>query len=228
MASSVQFRGIDEVLTAFDNIKCPAWSILQGGQFMFKHAGKTEDEAGQALRQTLEMLEGSSNSIYTLRVYEDITERSKLKANTAYDGSFNFRLNMESQELTQAEYRRHGSLTAMQSELSAVKAQLAAMQEEEEDDDETDTEKTLGEIGSLINNPVVMQLAQMIFGVKPKELPTPGALAGVNEQEPKIKAAVEILKLHDTRLGDHLEKLATIAQTAKPSFDFLLNTLDSM
>src|SRR4051812_30719901 len=108
MASSIQFVGIEAVVTAFENIKCTAWAIAQGGQFMFKNAGATAEDATNELRDMLEAIEKSStNALYTLRVYEGIADRSSIKNSTPYDYSFNFKLNGENQLITNAQYARH-------------------------------------------------------------------------------------------------------------------------
>lgn len=228
MASSVQFIGSDAVLKACENRNCPAWSLWQGRQFMFKHDASTVDDAINALQEVLEMIGESTNAIYTLKVYEDLKPGTKIKENTPADGSFNFRLNNPEQMITNSQYSRQVGMNQVLSELNAIKLQLAE-KEEEEEEEETDTEKTLGKIGDLMNNPVVMQLASMFLG-KTIQLPAPapGSLGNVGDQETKIKNALVVLKEHDARLGDHLEKLAAIAVSKKESFLFLINTLDQM
>ncbi len=228
MASSVQFTSSEAVLTAFLNRNCPAWSIWQGRQFMFKNEGSNAEESEKQLIEILTVLEQSSNAIYTLKVYEEL--KGKIKENTPCDGSFNFKLNAETQLITNNQYSRMNNQNELLTRLAAIEARLQDEPEEEEDE----TERTLGKIGALMNNPVVMQLAQMIFGAKPAASSqlaiTSGSIAGVPESNDneRINQAVAILKTKDARLADHLTKLAEIATTQPGSFDFLLKSLDSL
>ena len=85
---SVQFFGADNVIKAAENRKCPAWAIFQGKQFLFKYEGSDLNESQDFLEKILENLQDSV-SVYTIRFYE---EAVKIKENTPYDGSFNFRM----------------------------------------------------------------------------------------------------------------------------------------
>jgi hypothetical protein len=237
MAGSVQFRSSEAVLTAYENSSCPAWSLWQGGQLLFKFAGKTAEEAISALSNVLEMLGESSNAIYTLKVYEDIGGKEKIKNNTPYDGSFNFRLNADSQELNQSQYRNYSGMKELQTQIAALSARIEAREAESDDDDEEEdeTERQLGKIGALLNNPVVQQLAGLLFrGTNLAPAPGPravGALGNVPpapDQEQQISQALAILKDKDPKLGEHLTKLAQIAQSSPANFDYMLTLVEQI
>ncbi len=234
MAFSVQFTCPETVLSAYLNRNCAAWSIWQGKQFMFKYDGNTVEEGQAQLIEILGVLSESSNAIYTLKVYEDL-DGKKIKENTPCDGSFNFKLNMESQMITNSQYTRFGNLNAMQSELAAVKEELRILREEREEPEEDATQDALGKIGALMENPVIMKLAAMIFGPKagtvaPSQMPMlQGSIGNVpGTQDEEIKKAIEVLKSKDERIAEHLTKLAKIAVEQPGSFTFLLQSLDSL
>lgn len=233
MAFSVQFTNSDNVMQAYLKRNCPAWAIWQGRQFMFKYDGNTMEEGENLLSEVLTILEESSNAIYTLKVFEDFAGK-KIKENTPCDGSFNFKLNAESQLITNGQYTRLGNNNQLLTEVAAMREEIRLLREEREDDDNDDpTEDALGKIGALMNNPVVMQLAQMIFGnksaVTPQMAITSGSLGNIpTNQDEEIKKAIEVLKSKDARIAEHLTKLATIATTQPASFEFLLKSLDSL
>ncbi len=231
MAFSVQFTSPEAVLQAYLNRNCAAWSIWQGKQFMFKYDGNTVEEGQAQLIEILGVLAESSNAIYTLKVYEDFNGK-KIKENTPCDGSFNFKLNAENQLITNSQYTRLGNTNQLLTEVAAMREELRLLREEREEGEEDETESALGKIGALINNPVVMQLAQMIFGAKagaPSQLAiSSGSIGNVPNQDEEIKKAIEVLKSKDARIAEHLTKLATIATTQPASFDFLLKSLDSL
>jgi hypothetical protein len=236
MAGSVQFRSSEAVLTAYENSNCPAWSLWQGGQLLFKFAGKTAEEAISALSNVLEMLGESSNAIYTLKVYEDLG-KDKLKNNTPYDGSFNFRLNADSQELNQSQYRNYSGMKELQTQIAALSARLEAREAEgeEEGEEEDETERQLGKIGALLNNPVVQQLAGLLFrGTNLAPAPGPRAVASLGnvppapDQDQQINQALTILKEKDPKLGEHLTKLAQIAQSSPANFDYMLTLVEQI
>lgn len=87
MGSSIQFRGIDTVVEAFNNFGASAWSIWQGGKLLFRGVGDDE------LLKILEMIKPhGSDAIYMLKVYEDISDPKQIKDKTPADGSFGFKI----------------------------------------------------------------------------------------------------------------------------------------
>jgi hypothetical protein len=232
MAGSVQFRDSVAVLAAYLNRNCPAWSLFQGRQFMFKYEGGTVQEGEAALVEVLDMLSSGTNAIYTLKVYEDLPKGGKIKENTPCDGSFNFRLNEENQVPTQSQITRYNNNNEVLTRLTAIEARLNEDAGEEEEE-ENETEKALGKIGSLLSNPTVALLANLIFGAKLPGLPAPAAgtvgnIPPAGNTDEEIKKALDVLKANDTRLADHLTKLAAMSIHQPQNFHFLLKTLDSL
>lgn len=227
MSSSVQFKGLESVIAAYENREVPAWSLWQGKQFMFKYEGSDISEGSTQLHATLEMLAQSSNAIYTLKVYEDLPG-GKIKNNTPDDGSFNFKLNLEGQEITNNQYAVVRNNNALLEEIREMKAQIAAMQEEEEEEPQS----KLGLIGEILNDPGISQIVQPLImkflGIGSPEAPLQravGSISGTNDDD-ILNNAITFLKSVDPQLPKHLSKLAEIAKNDPPTFQFLLQTLD--
>jgi len=149
---AIQCRGKEKVLELYDNRKAEAWSIWQGSQFLFRGIG------GDSLDAMLEAISSGGNAIYTLKVYDDIKDEKNIKAKTAEDGSFNFRLHPEGVPTPEGQmYLERKSY--MQEQIDALKKQnelllekFTAAETEDEDDEEKDNSIN-GIIGSIIENP---------------------------------------------------------------------------
>lgn len=117
------------------------------------------------------------------------------------------------------------------------KQMIEALQERinELEEDEEEEEDTTGNnfIAGLVNNP---EIQTMIIGALGKlfqpqnssNMNNAAQINGINEisdNEEKLKAAIEILKVHDISLADDLTKLANIAETNPKQFSFLLSML---
>lgn len=226
MASSIQFKGIDGVIEAYENRGVAAWSLWQGKQFMFKYEGHSIEEGAQQLQATLELLAQSTNAIYTLKVYEELTG-GKIKSNTPDDGSFNFKINGDEQALTQSQYTSYRNSNEIVQRLADIEDRLNQQEEKYEPEP-----SRLGFIGEILSDPglqpIVQPLIAKIFGTAaPSRMPR-AAINGINDDERVLSEAITELKKHDTRLHEHLAKLAAIAKENPQSFNFLLTTLDSM
>ncbi len=242
MSSSVQFKGIDNVLSAFENRNVPAWSLWQGRQFLFKHEGNDLKESADSLHQILDQLNESTNAIYTLKVYED-WNGGRIKNNTPDDGSFNFKLNAEGQEITLSQY---GKVNGM----GAISERLAAIEERLTDKEEEEPKSKFGMIGDILNDealgpivaPILTGLLQKILtpvkrtesGQATTQQPTqndfmrPAAIAGIEEYEQTLSEAIAILRKADPKLPEHLTKLAKMSQEDPGSFQQLLSIMETM
>lgn len=233
MASSIQFKGIDSVVAAYENRDVPAWSLWQGKQFIFKYEGNSIDEGSQQLTEYLNMLAQSTNAIYTLKVYEDVPG-GKIKSNTPDDGSFNFKINADSQEITNNQYSRMNNSNAILERLERMEQRLIEREEEEGDEE---PESKLGLIGEIISHPTIQPIAQAfitnILGIgktngtaAPAQMPR-AAISGIND-DAILSEAIKELTAHDPKLPEHLAKLAALAKENPQGFQFLLTTLDNM
>jgi hypothetical protein len=227
-SSSVQFKGLNSVIAAYENREVPAWSLWQGKQFMFKYEGNDIGEGSQQLQTILEALQNSSNAIYTLKVYEDVPG-GKIKNNTPDDGSFNFKLNAENQEITVNQYGALRKQDKLEQELAEIKQMLLEREEEEE------PQSKLGLIGEILNDPGISQIVQPLLmkflGISGAPTPQTAmrSISGINDDAPAtLEKAIAILKQADPKLSEHLMKLANLSKESPDSFKFLLNTLDGM
>lgn len=227
--ASVQFKGVNSVIDAYERRKVPAWSLWQGSQFMFKYEGDDMEQGGQELQSILEVLSDSTNAIYTLKVYEDLPG-GKIKDKTPHDGSFNFRLNADNQEITNSQYGALRNQNAILEKLESLEKRLN--EKDEEEDDEPPSK--LGLIGEILNDPgtsqIVLPLIMKAFGIG--TTPSHPAMRSINgipdDDRATLNEAMQILKTADPKLPEHLMKLAKLSKESPDSFKFLLQTLDSM
>ena len=121
--SAIQFRSIDDTVTAYERLDCSVWSLWDGKRFMFKGEGADE------LKAFLDLMNnnGSTNAEYVLAYYEGVTDKAVVNNKTAFDGSFKFRLNSDGTEITTGQYRQIGSVNEMQSKISAIESKMDAV-----------------------------------------------------------------------------------------------------
>lgn len=180
----------------------------------------SKEEESERLAETLDSLDnGYNNGTYTLvvdngkypaQMYFKITQAGEV---TKHISGIN---------QTQTDPALLALLNKQQEQLNELTSRLNA------DDDEMEDEKEKGLMG-LINHDVYGPLiATAISGIVSKLMPAaaPTALAGIpDEQQQKVNQAIEILKNYDNNLGDHLMKLADIAQNNNAQFNMLLKML---
>jgi len=239
MGQSIQFHDKESVIEAFQNRNVSAFSIWCGKQFLTKGIGE------DAFTQFVDILEkGDSSALYTVKVYEDITDEKMIKSKTEDDGSFNFRLNEDIRD----QYRllRNGeggySSRAQESKENAILTRLGAIEAKLTETDTGGEDDGLGIVGKLLNHPVIGSVAPKIIEVllaaitgKPKEQFQPGpqqylpaqyaAINGIDEDR-IISEAVTELKKYDPDLAKHLQKLVAIAQTNFSTFQVIVKSLD--
>jgi len=180
----------------------------------------SKEEESERLSETLESLDnGYNNGTYTLvvdngkypaQIYFKITAAGEV---TKHISGIN---------QTQTDPALLALLNKQQEQLNELTSRLNAEDEEDED------EKQKGLMGLIDHQIYGPLIATAISGIVNKFMPAPAptALAGIpNEQDEKIMQAIEILKNYDTTLGDHLLKLADIAQNNNAQFNMLLKML---
>lgn len=229
MSASVHFKGIDNILNAYEQRNVAAWSLWQGSQFLFKYEGTDISEGAQALNDILDRLAQSSNAIYTLKVYEELPG-GKIKDKTPHDGSFNFRLNVDSQEITNGQYGSLRRQDKFEQELAEIKQLLLAREEEEEEEPKS----KLGMIGEILNDPGISQIVQPLIakffglGTVTPQMPM-RSISGISDDAAAtLKEAISILQKADPKLPEHLMKLAKLSQENPDSFQFLVQTIEGM
>ena len=223
MASSVQFRGKDAVLKAVEYRKIAAWSFWSGRQLLHKYEGSDLSESVTHLDEFLDMIEEGTNAVYTLKFHEEL-KGGKITDKTPCDGSFNFRLNSDNQELNVGQYRQITSQNAILSELKALREDMDKIKEGGEDEEESDPMDRV--IGRIIDHPMTSAVLSKILGIDPPQsLGKVGAIPGVSQS---IDDSLKILKQHDPDIIEHLAKLSKIAEHRPKDFRFLLSMLDQI
>lgn len=233
MGLSVQFIDKKGVLSAYTSRQVDIWSLWQGKQFMFKGEGLMD------LETVLDALsENSTNAIYTLKIYEDLKDLNSLKSNTPDDGSFNFRLNSESQILP---VHKESSYFLLTNKIEALEKKI----EELESDAVSDEEKPgLGIIGQVIGNPAVAALIPVLIDKlinflsdsKKSVTITEGSNASVLKKVGEIEMNNDIdlfkivseLKLYDHDLKDHLNILLKMAKENNVMFNQIVGMIDKL
>jgi len=81
---TVNIDNIDDLLTVFDNIKCPIWSMLSGTQLLTSYSGSDLQESRQLLEQSAELFAGSSAGRYTLAIYKNLKPDALITNKTEY------------------------------------------------------------------------------------------------------------------------------------------------
>ena len=240
---SVQFRNSEDTVTAFENLNCGAWSLWDGKRFMFKGTGKDE------LEKFLDLMteNGASNAVYTLAYYEGVDSGKKINNKTPFDGSFNFRLNAEEMEVNTGEYKHFIKQQSLLSKVNGLESKFDLLIEKLSGEVEPE-KNNLGIVGQLLEHPAIAPLlpglvqavAGNLFGTvnanrpatEPRQLyPVAAKVSGIGnvmEQDTELETAVAALLQYDTRLTEHLKKLALLAQRDPTTFNYIMAQLDQM
>jgi len=227
MGASVQFKSKEGIMQAFQGVEVDAWSVWQHKQLLFKGIGD------QDLSAFLDMLaENSTNAVYTVKWYEDITDKKQIKDNTPCDGSLNFKLNADGQEINQSQYGVVKYNNELVSRINGMEEKFNLLLDKFEGESE-EPENKLGIIGDIIGHPSIApllpQLLSVVLGINNQPQPqqyTPAIVGNVPEDK-RLTEAIQRLKIYDSKLADHLMKLATIAETDPNTFAMVMQTLDN-
>lgn len=229
--AAAQCYGIDEVLEWAMNRKCPAWAIFQGTQFLFKYEGTDLQESLQFLTQVLTCIE-KSDALYRIQFYDsDNKQPVKIKSNTQYDGSFNFKMTApEVRENRMLGYAASQVESKLLARIDALEKKLAEPEQEEEP-------QTLGSaLVDLVNRPGdVAMFVNMFRGLVGKpviDFGTMGAVTqatgeAVNEEDKmnRIGNAIDQLESADPHFLNNIEALAKMSKEKPEQFKQALNAL---
>lgn len=238
--ASIQFRGLSQTMTAFENRGVDAWSLWDGKAFMFKGIGSND------LTTILESLNNSgTTAIYTLKVYEDVTDVKKIKASTDCDGSFNFRLYEREDEVNNyrpgQSYEHVRQLTERVNTLEErILAALETKQEEETEEPETNF---IGTITGLLQDPDKLEklitLGRSLLGqpVQPAYVGNVNKLAGPgngsnpslspSSQQPAAVAPMESQYTPEDQ-QERVERLAVAVDTLEKADPAILEHLEKL
>ena len=244
-SSSVQFRGVKQVVKAYEQNDMAPWSLWWSPRdLMAKYEGNSMQEGEAQLQAALSLLsEGGSEATYTLKVYEALPKGTKINSATPYSGSFNFGLFNYNEENGASPYQKRQTAV-----LGAIDERFQELQDkylgkiiakmDEDDNREHDEPQggVMGVIGSLLENPSIQQalIAKISgwLGLAMPQLTHPAQVAGVDgqvqlspDQYAKLEEAVQILAACDPEIGDHMLGLAKIARDNPSKYKMALTFL---
>lgn len=245
MGASIQFKGISDTVRAFEMREDEKfWAVFQSKNLL--HRGEGSDD----LRDFLDMIrKNGSAAIYTLKVYDDVTDVKQIRERTEASGSFNFTLD-EYGEGRGDYYLR----------VKELEAKVKEFEDAEDDDDEGGV---LGKLGNaainLLSEPD--KLIQVINGVKGifQQPNAPQMITGIirefaqpqqktstiekaqvmpeqkntyvpmtdDEKLQRTAAALTTLEKNDPKIIVHLEKLAELSDKNPQMFNFLIQNLEN-
>lgn len=241
---------LDQLIDNFTAGSAPFFVIMDGRNICQGKNATLEDvqEAADRLRNFLRTLPEDSKAIYKIYCFEKVPhgkfqgEVKKVIANGDHDLLLTYcawmpkEISPETVEARAvARYQAQQEREQMRAEIAEIKQLLMkkAIEENEEDDEEIEAQAQPNNIlGALINNPQMQSvlsasLAAMVSKFfNPSGQPT--AVAGVpgeDQESERIAQAIDRLRVYDSELAAHLEKLATMAETNTTQFKTLLNFL---
>lgn len=239
MGQVVHFRGVESVVEAYSANGVGPWAILSGKTIVFSSeeiANDDVDAGAELLRRHLLLIKrGGTEGRYELRVYK-LKDGEEIDSGTRYFRGFCFTLYENAYGGSNSDNRVIDMLTKMNERLEVLEMRPVELVEEED-------KTVMGKLGAyalgLIETPMVQQMIVAGIGnVMGKFLPMnnsqgPAKVAGVQGaddflsegQKMKIATAVQRLAAKDPLLGDHLLKLADIAENNPAKYNAALNFL---
>jgi hypothetical protein len=227
MSLFAQAKGYEKTAKIWENRRVsPCFAIFYKNSCTLQYNGKDIEEAEEKLQNFFNESEGSDygDQIFEFRMYSEPKKQYDKK--DAAHSTFFFTVNERPAAMSgmqngapKNDYFLHniaGELSAIRSELNALKAEK--INEENEEEEEEQPENEIGEINQLLSNPVIAGLigavTEKFFNVKaePKIITN---LAGVPEDNERAACYqyVEILLQKGVK-PEHLKKLADMP-TAK-------------
>lgn len=243
MATDFQFVGIDETLEAYESRSVDAWALFAGKRMIIRGTGI------DSLKKFLTMISNSGTvAVYTLKVYETVSDDTEIKSNTPDDGSFNFKIHsLERGGMSGIIGRHYGDpIETIADRLDVIEEKLSGTGAVQ--DEGVMSQITTALIGMLQEPRKLNEFIGALSG-KPSQpapvhsYPVPGTVTGVSrigQPQPttapanltsennlqRIGDAIEAIGKHDERIVEHLEKLAKIARENPQQFKTLLILLD--
>jgi hypothetical protein len=217
----VTHRGIDQLQSLFKLRDTPYYSVWIGKSKLFENTISDMEEAERNLINNLQApLQNGTTAVFTIKFYKKVIQDKEENDILAMEiGENNFRLNefdgMSGPPENRQPYVRNNELL---NEIKRLHDRLDILENEESEDPGQNV------LGSLLGNPAIQEVLSGVLA----NLLTPkvaAGIAGVNDNDEKIIRALEILKKADPSLGDHLLKLAAIAQNNPGQFNMLLKML---
>jgi hypothetical protein len=243
MAQSIQFKGIKALLDGYINTKAPTWSIwVTGERRSDKERMITKGAGADILEKFLDVfMEGSGNTIYVLRIYEEITDSIRIKENTPADGSFNFILcdDVAIEQISNPVYAATNQRNRLFERLGAIEQKLSLLEMPQGPEEKEETMEDI--LMDYLKNPHKIQglinTGKSLLGIaiSPQEAAIGSITDSTNnihqptqEEIQRLQTAINILEVDNPKLVEQLEKLAKIKQTDPDQWNFLKNMINKM
>lgn len=241
VGKSVQFRGIDNAVKAYENMEIPRWGLFQGTQFLMKYGGTSMKEGAELLEQYLNALDlrSADSNTYTLCIYDTA---EKINSATKYDASFNFRLvdNIDA-------YNESKGTGVLHNRIAGIEEKLNTLLQDPIAEEPTAKDQLIGALSKILEVPQVQAaLAQKLMGIidgvgntitgifSPAQPQPVRAAIGtvtkttVDQENERLQEAINILAPLDPQLGTHLLKLAQVAQKDPAKYQLMITMLNTM
>jgi hypothetical protein len=234
---SVQFLGVKNAVRAYKNMGIPNWAVVCGNDLLECYEDNNL-EAGMALLTTYltELAANRSNGYYSLRVYDDLPKNGRIRIKTEAARSFRFSLSEEKSSDTQLNREILERLERIESRQAV---EMNDTEGEEKKDNSIgamlsglmETPEIKQAIGAGIAKVIEMFLKPITGMERNFAAPQPAAIGNAEnpgaDQVQKVQSAIEILWQVDPYLGDHLQSIASIAQTNPKKYQSLVMMLNS-
>lgn len=232
MGQSVHFKGIDAVLSAYDSNGIAPWAVISQKVIICSSDGVGIDDMGEGKAQLHSFLslmrKSGTEGACELCVYK-VRDDEDIDSGTKYFRAFRF-------SLFENAYGGSNSDNRMFDEVKKLNERLAKLEGTGNGEDKT----FKGKIGTialgLMESPMIQQaIAGLVISLTKKIVPMgPQAakVAGVrqtpdisDDQKAKLHNAITRLALCDPEIGDHLLKLAAIAESDPGKYSLALKFL---
>lgn len=222
MAIKAEIFSRNGVMQFYNNQEGAAWQIfrkanIKKDDYCFeKYEDEDKEEGAEKLENALNDIDNNNSEIYAI-----IVNNGKNTASRIFKVNSEVTRHISGINQTATDPALLALLNKQQEQLNELTSRFNA----EDEDDSDDKSGMMGLINHELYGPMI---ATVISGIVTRLMPAtaPTALAGVpTEQDEKINQAITILKNYDNSLGDHLLKLADIAQNNNAQFNMLLKML---
>jgi hypothetical protein len=219
-----ELHNLDAVLSYFDQYDEASYQVFAGSKpdanyCRFTYAGNDKGIGREKLLEALHSVVSNPENTNTYLLQICSNKGKKLDP----VNSITFQLNKPQSYYPAPQMQMQG-LGELIGKLNTIEQRLALM-EQDDDDDDDDQPEDVGGLGSLLTSPeiksMLMQGLISMFGKK-----QPVAVAGIPENEDeKLKVALEVLKKNVPDLADKLLKLADMSVNESVKFQMLIKML---
>jgi hypothetical protein len=221
-----ELHSIESVMSYFDQYDDSAYQVFAGHKpeaayCRFTYTGNDKGIGREKLLEALQSVVSNPDNTNTY-LLQILTSKGKKMEPI---NSITFQLNKPNQYYPVAN-NHNSNNDLIIAKLNAIEQRINLIEEDEEEEEEEEN-NDLGALGNLINNPQLQTLLmQGIMNIFNNKKPQMSAVAGIPEdQNEKIKVALEVLQKNVPDLGDKLLKLADMSVNESVKFQMLIKML---